>query len=83
MTAAGRVLPRQQYEKDRAAIMRLASAFKLTRAHRLEVAEVLLNRNVSSYSDLSHVEMRRVRDAFEGAALICTIQIERKQGLRV
>lgn len=80
---AGRVLPRQQYEADRAAIMRLAGAFKLTRAHRLEIAEVLLNRNVSSYNDLSHVEMRRVRDAFEGAALICTIQIERKRGERV
>lgn len=79
---AGRVVPLRQYDRDRAAIMAICQRFRLRREDRLEVACVLLDRNVNSYNDLSHVEMRRLRDAFEGAALVCMIQVERKTGER-
>lgn len=82
MTAAGRVLPRDQYDRNRARVMQIAALFKMDRQDRLEVAEVLFDRNVSSYNDLSHIEMGRLRDGFECAALICNIQMERAAGKR-
>lgn len=72
-----------QSVRDRKAIFRLCNAFGLTRPDRLEVATVLLDRNVDTFSALSPAELARVRDALEGAALVCTIQIERRRGERV
>lgn len=82
MTAPGRVIPRDQHRKNLAAIFAICNRFSLTRGDRMELAEVLLDRNVNSYSDLSTHEVGRIRDALEGAALVCLFQIERKRGER-
>lgn len=71
------------WEKNRRAIFAICNKFRLLRGDRLEVATVILNRNVDSYSDLDARELSRLRDAFEGAALVAMIQIERRNGERV
>jgi hypothetical protein len=71
-----------QWVRDRRAIFRVCAAFSLTRGDRLHVAAVLLNREVGSFADLSPGELSRLRDAMEGAALVCHIQIERRQAAR-
>lgn len=60
----------------------ICRSFGLDRAHRLEVATTLLNREVTSYRDLSPAEWARLHDAFHGAVLVCTIQMERRAGTR-
>lgn len=67
---------------DRKAIFRLCGAFGLDRGDRINVATVLLNREVESYRDLSPHELSRLRDALEGAALVCQIQMERRAARR-
>lgn len=71
-----------QRDVDRRAIFAICNAFHLSRGERIEVATVLLNRNVESFRDLSAVEVSRLRDALEGAALVCNIQIEKRRGQR-
>lgn len=68
--------------RNRKAIFAICNAFGLTRGDRLEIATVLLDRNVDSFSDLDPRELARIRDALEGATLVCTIQLERRQGKR-
>ena len=69
-------------DSNRRAIFAICNAFGLTRGDRIELATVLLDRNVESYRDLSPAEARRLRDALEGAVIVCTIQTERRQGKR-
>lgn len=68
--------------KQLAAIFRVCSVFDLGRGERIELATVLFDRNVESYNDLSLGELSRLRDALEGAALVCRMQMERKRGVR-
>lgn len=69
--------------KQMAAVFRICEVFSLSRGDRIELATVLLDRNVESYNHLSLQELQRVRDALEGAVLVCTFQMERKRGDRV
>lgn len=71
------------HEAQRRAIFRICAVFSLSRGDRIELATVLLDRNVDSYNDLSLDELHRVRDALEGAALVCQFQLQRKRGERV
>ena len=69
-------------QRVREAIFCVAREFRLTRAERLEVAAYVLNREVSSYTELSPVELGRMLDAFQGAKYIATIKIEHRRGQR-
>lgn len=69
--------------RDLRAIFAMCNAFSLTRGDRMEVASVILNANVESYRQLDSTEIRRLRDALEGAVLVCKIQMERRRGERV
>jgi len=71
-----------KWERDKRAVFAICRSFDLGRPERLELATVLFDRNVSSYADLTAAEMARLRDALEGAALVCTIQLERRRGQR-
>lgn len=76
----------QRIERHRCnmkAIFAICNRFRLTRGDRLELASVLLDRNLDSYKDLSKAEAARVRDALEGAALVCLFQMQRKSGDRL
>jgi hypothetical protein len=68
--------------RSRRRVFALCNAFGFSRATRLDYATVFLDRNVESYSDLSPVEIARLRDALEGAALACMFQIEMRRGER-
>lgn len=68
--------------RNRAAVFVICKRFDLGRAERLEIATVLFDRNINSYNDLSAQEWMRLRDAFEGAVLVCSIQMERVRGQR-
>lgn len=72
----------EAHRRNLAAIFSMCSKFSLTRGDRMEFAEVLLDRNVNSYNDLSPAELQRVRDGLEGAALVCLFQIQRRRGER-
>ena len=74
---------RDVWRRNQQACFAAANAFDLTRAHRMEIASVLLNRNVESWNDLDHVELGRLRDALNGALLVAHIHIERRKGQRV
>lgn len=52
----------------------LARQCGLDRDDRLEVAEVLLRRDVGSWNDLDEAECRRLADAMEGFAFIAHLQ---------
>lgn len=71
-----------QRERDRRAIFAICGRFRLGRGERCEIASVLLDRNVETYSDLSTPDLARLRDGFEVAALVCAIQMERRRGER-
>lgn len=72
-----------RHRRNLQAIFAICNKFRLSRGDRIEVATVLLDRNLDSYKDLTTAEVCRLRDAFEGAALVCMIQVERKRGERV
>lgn len=74
--------PVDRHRRNLQAIFAICNRFSLTRGDRLEVATVLLDRNLDSFKDLSPVEAGRVRDALEGAVLVAHIQIERAKGER-
>lgn len=57
--------------------------FRLTKAHRLEVATYVLNANVESFNQLGPVDMARLTDAFRGAEAIANIIMERNRGERI
>lgn len=71
-----------RWETDKRRVFALCKVFDLGRPERLEIATVLFDRNVTSLADLDIPEMGRLRDALEGAALVCTIQLERRRGQR-
>lgn len=52
------------------ALMARASELKLTRDERLELAEYLLRRDISSWKDLSDEQVLRLLDAFTGFELL-------------
>lgn len=58
-------------------------AFNLTRADRLEVASIVLDRNVDSFKQLGPVDVERLTDAFRGAVCVATIKMERSRGERL
>lgn len=68
--------------RNQAAVFAICNRFDLGRAERLEIATVLFDRNINSYKELSRPEWARLRDAFEGAVLVCSIQLERRRGER-
>lgn len=71
-----------QWARDRKAIFAVCNAFGLGRGERLEIATVLFDREVDSFSALSPGELARLRDAMEGSRLVCVIQIEKRNGTR-
>lgn len=56
-----------------------AKAFGLTREDRLGLAEVLLRRDISSWSDLDDTQINRMLDALEGATLVMALMAQRPQ----
>lgn len=74
---------RSVWRRNQQACFAIANSFDLSKAHRLEIASVLLDRNIESWNDLDHVELGRVRDALEGALLVAHIHVERQRGQRI
>lgn len=72
----------ERHRRNMVACFAICGKFSLTRGERLEIASVLLDRNLDSFNDLSKAELSRVRDALEGAVLVAHIQIERRLGER-
>ena len=64
-------------------VFRVCTAFGLSRADRLEIATVLLDRNVDTFKSLSTIEVDRIWYAFNGAALVAKLLMERRKGERV
>lgn len=56
-----------------------ADTFGLTREERIEFSEMLLRRDVESWKTLTDVQVVRLLDAFEGAALLMHLTQERAQ----
>lgn len=56
-----------------------ASNFGLTRDERIELSEMLLRRDITSWNDLSESQVLRLLDAFEGAALLHYLTQQRAQ----
>jgi len=56
-----------------------ADSFGLTRDERLELSEMLLRRDIASWKDLTDIQVLRMLDAFEGAALLLHLTQERSQ----
>lgn len=71
-----------QWLRDRRSVFASCAAFGLSRGERLEVAAVILNREVDSFVALGPRELARLRDAFDGAVLVANIQIEKRRGTR-
>jgi hypothetical protein len=67
----------------RLAIFRICTAFDLSRAHRLEVATVLLDRQIESFKELSPHEVDQLWFAFNGAMYIASLLSDVKAGVRV
>lgn len=55
-------------------LMVLARQCALTREDRIELAEVLLRRDITSWNDLTNEEARALGFAMEGFAYICHVQ---------
>lgn len=55
----------------------------LRRSDRLEVATVLLDRNVETFKSLSSIEVDRLWYAFHGAVYVANLLWERHKGTRV
>lgn len=66
-----------------ALVFHACRAFGLNRQDRLEVATVVLNRNVDSFRQLGPVEIERLRDAMTGAVTVARIRMERRAGTRI
>lgn len=49
----------------------------LSRTERLEIAEMLLKRDVTSFDRLNETELRRLCDAFEGHWLVTVLHEQR------
>lgn len=70
------------HRRNMVACFAICGKFSLDRQERLGIAQVLLDRNLDSFNELSPAELCRVRDALEGAVLVAHIQIERRLGAR-
>lgn len=57
-------------EARRRKLFRYASTFGMSRDERIELSEILLRRDITSWHDLTPDQVDRLLDAFEGAALI-------------
>lgn len=62
--------PAEGPEARRRKVYMLAKQLRMSRQDRLEFAECLLWRDVSSWSKLDDSEIQRLLDAFEGYAMI-------------
>ncbi len=69
--------PLEGAEARRRKVYMLAKQLRLSREDRLQLAEVLLWRDVPSWSALTDDEIARLLDAFEGYALIAHLLAER------
>lgn len=58
-------------------LMKLASALEMTRDERLEFAEYLLRRDVTSWKSLTDAQVERLLDAFEGHHLLNELLAQR------
>ena len=47
-----------------------ATSCGLSRSERIDLAEIILRRDVASWSDLTEAQVERLLDAFEGLALL-------------
>ncbi len=60
----------------------LAKRLRLPREDRIQLAEVLLWKDVASWKDLSDDDIQRLLDAFEGYALISHLRTQQEQPRR-
>lgn len=58
-------------------------AFGLTRADRLEIATIVLDRNIDTFRQLGPTDVARLTDAMRGAVTVASIRMERHAGKRV
>lgn len=57
--------------------MHYASVYGLDRQDRLELAEMILRRDVTSWKDLTEPELIRILDALEGFGLVTHLRTSR------
>lgn len=53
--------------------MHYADLYGLERSERLEIAEMILRRDVTSFTQLDEAELQRVLDALEGFGLVAHV----------
>lgn len=80
MTAATVEKPPIQRQRER--VFALCSKLRLRRSDRLEVAAYVLGREVTSFNELSPVDLARLVDGFEATYYAMTILMERQRGQR-
>ncbi|WP_373070177.1 hypothetical protein [Gemmatimonas sp.] len=59
-------------------IFLLADALGLTRDERIELAEVILRRDLVSWKQLDDAQVDRMLDVLEGAAMVIELQRQRR-----
>lgn len=59
-----------------------SDTYTLTREERIEFAEILLRRDITSWNDLTDEQVDRLLDAFEGHALLRHLMDERLKSIR-
>lgn len=57
-------------ENKRRKLFAYADTFGMSRQERIDLSEILLRRDITSWQDLTDGQVDRLLDAFEGAALI-------------
>lgn len=57
-------------ENKRRKLFAYADTFGMSRQERIDLSEILLRRDITSWQDLTDSQVDRLLDAFEGAALI-------------
>ena len=70
-------------DKRLAFVFHACRAFGLTRQDRLEVATVVLDRNIDSFKQLGPTDVARLTDAMRGAVTVASIRMERRAGTRI
>ncbi len=58
------------FEAKRRKVHMLASGLRFSRGERLELAEIILRRDIRSWKDLDEAQYDRLLDAFEGWGVI-------------
>lgn len=64
-------------DRQRRALLALATELRLTRDDRLSLAEMLLKRDIDSWSDLTGDDVHRLFDAMNGYVLIRHLRMDR------